>query len=163
MVYNSNIMKEVILVSACLIGENCRYDGKNSLCNEIKELAKYYDLIPICPEVSGGLKTPRHPSEIVDGRVVTQKGRDVTSNYQDGAYWASTIVRLKHIKFAILKERSPSCGVHQIHNGKFDGGLIPGKGITTKKLEQMGVKVINEIEAKELLKEKKEQENNVKH
>ena len=153
-------MKEVILVSACLIGENCRYDGKNSLCKEIKELAKYYDIIPICPEVSGGLKTPRHPSEITNGRVMTIKGRDVTSNYHDGAYWASTIVRLKHIKLAILKERSPSCGVHLIHNGKFDGGVIAGKGITTQKLEQIGVKVINEEEAKNLLKKKQEESKN---
>lgn len=145
-------MKEKILVSACLIGENCRYDGKNTLTKEIRDLAKYYDLIPICPEVSGGLKTPRHPAEIVNGKVVTIKGRDVSDNYHDGAYWASSIVRMYHIKLAILKERSPSCGVHQIYDGSFSGKLIAGKGITTRKLESLGVKVINEDEAKELLK-----------
>lgn len=144
-------MKEKVLISACLVGENCRYDGKNCLKKEILELARYYDLIPICPEVSGGLKTPRHPSEIVDDKVMTIKGRDVTDNYHDGAYWASSIVRMYHIKLAIMKEKSPSCGVHQIHNGKFDGGLVDGQGITTKKLLSLGVKVINEGEALELL------------
>ena len=146
-------MKEYVLISACLIGENCRYDGKNSLTKAVKDLAKYYNLIPICPEVSGGLKTPRHPSEIVGDKVISIKGRDVTSNYYDGAYWATSIVRMYNIKLAIMKEKSPSCGVHKIHNGKFDGGLIDGQGITTRKLEKLGVKVINEDEANELLLE----------
>lgn len=146
-------MREKILVSACLIGENCRYDGKNSSNQFVLALAKYYDIIPICPEVSGGLKTPRYPSEIKDGKVINSKGRDVTDNYHDGAYWATSIVRMYHIKLAIMKENSPSCGTHQIYDGTFTNKKIPGSGITTKKLIQAGVKVINEDEAKQLLDE----------
>ncbi len=144
-------MKEKVLISACLIGENCRYDGKSKTNKEILQLAKYYDLIPICPEMSGGLKTPRSPSEIQGDKVVSKNGRDVTDNYQDGAYWAYSICTLYHVKLAILKEKSPSCGVHYVHNGKFDGGLVEGMGITTKKLVSAGVKVINEDEAVALL------------
>lgn len=146
-------MKEKILISACLIGENCRYDGKNCLKKDLLSLSKYYDMIPICPEVSGGMKTPRFPSEIKNGSVINSKGKDVTDFYHDGAYWASSIVRIYNIKLAILKERSPSCGVHLIHNGNFDGKVIEGKGITTQRLEKLGVKVINEEEALNLLKE----------
>lgn len=144
-------MKEKVLISACLIGENCRYDGKSKTNKEILQLAKYYDLIPICPEMSGGLKTPRSPSEIQGDKVVSKNGRDVTDNYHDGAYWAYSICTLYHVKLAILKEKSPSCGVHYVHNGKFDGGLVEGMGITTKKLVSAGVKVINEDEAVALL------------
>ena len=149
-------MKEKILVSACLIGEKCRYDGKDNLCQDLLKLTKYFDLIPICPEVSGGLKIPRVPAEIQGNRVVTKKGFDVTSNYQDGAYWASSIVSMFKIKLAVLKERSPSCGSKKIHAGKFDGTLIDGKGITTQKIKKMGVKVISEEEVPELLKQMEE-------
>ncbi len=144
-------MKEKVLISACLIGENCRYDGTNKLEKKLLKLAKYYDLIPICPEVSGGLKTPRHPSEIKDGKVYNLKGRDVTDQYHDGAYWALSIIRLYHIRLAIMKEDSPSCGVHQIYDGSFTGKKIDGQGITTKRLVENHVKVINEKEALELL------------
>lgn len=144
-------MKEKILVSACLIGEICRYDKKDLKNSSVLKLTKYYDLIPICPEISGGLKTPRRPSEIQGDKVVTDKGRDVTDNYHDGAYWASQIVRMYHIRLAIMKEKSPSCGVHSIYDGTFTGKLIEGSGITSRKLKSMGVKVINEDEAKELL------------
>jgi uncharacterized protein YbbK (DUF523 family) len=156
-------MKEKVLISACLIGENCRYDGTNKLQKNLLKLAKYYDLIPICPEVSGGLKTPRHPSEIKDGKVINQKGRDVTDNYHDGAYWALSIVRVYHIRLAILKEDSPSCGVHQIYDGSFTGKKIPGQGITTKRLMENKVKVINEKEALELLKTLEEKETTSKN
>lgn len=151
-------MREKILVSACLTGENCRYDGKNNYIEAVMKLSKYYDLIPICPEVNGGMKTPRAPSEIKGDNVVNIKGKNVTQFYQDGAYWACSIARIYHIKIAILKEKSPSCGSKLIHNGNFDGGVIPGKGITTTRLEKMGVKVINEQEAVELLQQLEGQE-----
>lgn len=146
-------MREKILVSACLTGENCRYDGKNNRNDSVMKLAKYYDLIPICPEVNGGMKTPRAPSEIKGDKVVSITGKDVTQFYNDGAYWACSIARIYHIKLAVLKEKSPSCGCKLIHNGLFDGKVIPGKGITVRKLEQMGVKVIDEDDVIDLLKQ----------
>ncbi len=145
-------MKEKILVSACLIGENCRYDGKNNLRKEIVNLTKYYDLIPICPEVNGGMKTPRTSSEIVGDKVMNAHGKDVTQFYYDGAYWATSIARIYNVKLAIMKDRSPSCGSKVIHSGKFDGEVIPGKGITVRQLEKMGVKVLSEDDIDELLK-----------
>ena len=141
-------MKEKILVSACLIGENCRYDGKSNLRKEVLALAKYYDLIPVCPEVNGGMKTPRPNSEIIGDKVINVRGKDETQFYYDGAYWAT-----------FMKERSPSCGCKVIHNGKFDGKVIPGKGIAVRQLEKMGVKVIDEDDAVELLKQLEENNN----
>ncbi len=145
-------MKEKILISACLVGENCRYDGENRLNKQVLKLTKYYDLIPICPEVSGGLKTPRHPSEIRDGKVYNAKGKDMTEFFNDGAYWAYMIVKKYNIRLAILKEDSPSCGVHEVYDGTFTGKKVPGEGITAKKLRSIHVKVINEREALGLLK-----------
>lgn len=146
-------MKERILISACLLGENCRYDGKNNAIPELMKLTKYFDLIPICPEVNGGMKIPRRPSEIQGDRVINDKGQDVTDYYENGAYLAETIARVKNVHLAILKENSPSCGSKKIHNGKFDGGKIDGKGITASRLEHIGVKVMNEEEGLALLKE----------
>lgn len=144
--------KEKVLISACLIGENCRYDGKTKKVNGILSLARYYDLIPICPEREGGRKIPREPSEIQsDGSVKSKSGKDVTEQYKAGAWWARSIVEIYNIHLAILKENSPSCGTHFIHNGLFDGGKISGMGITAKLLKSHGVKCINEDEALELL------------
>jgi uncharacterized protein YbbK (DUF523 family) len=148
-----NNEKEKVLISACLLGEKCRYDGLAKEVKGIINLTKYYDLIPVCPEVSGGLKTPRTPSEIKDNKVISKTGKDVTENYLNGAYWASSICNIYHIKLAILKEDSPSCGSHFIHDGSFSGKKIPGKGMTTRKLEKQGIKVINEEEALALLKQ----------
>ncbi|MFA6830024.1 MAG: DUF523 domain-containing protein [Bacilli bacterium] len=145
-------MKEKIIISACLLGQKVRYDGKTKPVDGIMGLAKYYDIIPVCPECSGGLKIPRDPSEIVGDKVLSKNGRDVTSNYNDGAYWASSVCRIYNVKLAVLKERSPSCGTHLIHNGKFDDGVIEGQGITVRKLTKLGVKCINEDEAMELLR-----------
>lgn len=140
-----------ILISACLLGTPCRYDGKSKACPWIAKLTKYYDLIPVCPETMGGLKTPRDPAEIQEGRIRTQKGRDVTDNYQDGAYWALAAGKFKNVSLAILKENSPSCGVHFIHDGSFSGKLIPGEGVTASKLRKNGFHLIDEEESKTLL------------
>lgn len=145
--------KEVILISACLLGENCKYDGTNNEIKKLKNLSKYYDLVLFCPEVSGGLKTPRYKSEIKDNKVINEKNKDVTDFFQDGAYWAYVICMKHKIKLAILKEKSPSCGVNQIYDGSFSSKLIDGQGITTKKLIDNGIKVINEEEGLLLLKE----------
>ena len=122
------------------------------------ELSSYFELVPFCSELEGGLKTPRLPSEIKKGQVRNNKGEDVTSNFYRGAEKAFNICSFLGIKLAILKENSPSCGVHKIHNGKFDGNLIDGEGVTTSFLRRKGIKVINETEAIELLHSIKENE-----
>lgn len=145
--------RDKVLISACLLGESCRYDGKSKKVEGIEKLLNYFDLIPICPEVMGGLKTPRDPSEIKGLMVISKKGKNVTEEYNSGAYLASTIAHIKHVKLAVLKENSPSCGVYKIHDGSFTNKLISGEGITTKRLKKENIPVINEEEALELLKE----------
>ena len=138
-----------ILVSACLLGEPCRYDGKSKPCERVITLKNTYNLIPICPEVMGGLPTPRTPSEICGERVLMKDGRDVTENYNRGAQKALEIARENACTVAILKEKSPSCGSGLIHNGLFDGGLVEGDGITTQLLKQNGIRVLGESEITE--------------
>ena len=138
-----------ILVSACLLGKACRYDGKSKPCERVIALKGTYNLIPICPEVMGGLPTPRTPSEICGERVLMKDGRDVTENYNRGAETALAIARENACTVAILKEKSPSCGSGLIHNGSFDGGLVEGNGITTQLLKQNGICVLGESEITE--------------
>ncbi len=133
-----------ILVSACLLGKPCRYDGKSKPCERVIALSNTYNLIPICPEVMGGLPTPRTPSEICGERVLMKDGRNVTENYNSGARKALEIARENACTVAILKEKSPSCGSGLIHNGLFDGGLVEGDGITTQLLKQNGICVLGE-------------------
>lgn len=142
-------MKKNILVSACLLGESCRYDGKSKPCERVMALKDTYNLIPICPEVMGGLPTPRVPSEICGERVLMKDGRDVTENYNRGAQKALEIARQNACTVAILKEKSPSCGSGLIHNGLFDGGLVDGDGITTRLLKNEGIRVLGESEITE--------------
>lgn len=163
---------ETIIVSACLLGDKCRYDGKDNYNDKVKFLKVHFNVVPICPEVFGGLKTPRTPSEIKNNAVIDKNGRDVTRYFQKGADDVLNIVRYLHIKKAVLVDKSPSCGVYKIHNGKFNDGLIDGEGFTTKILKKNGVScyTIDEVEQlidktyKEVLEEealqkaKKEQE-----
>ena len=142
-------MKKNLLVSACLLGESCRYDGKSKPCASVIALKDTYNLIPICPEVMGGLPTPRTPSEICGERVLMNDGRDVTENYNRGAQKALEIARENACTVAILKEKSPSCGSGLIHNGLFDGGLVEGDGITAKLLKSEGIRVLGESEITE--------------
>ena len=135
-----------ILVSACLLGVACRYDGKSKPNEGVIKLMEKHNLIPFCPEVTGGLSTPRHPSEIVGDKVVNDIGEDVTVQYKKGAEEALRIAKLFNCKYAILKEKSPSCGKGKIHNGKFDGGYIEGDGITTKLLKENDIIVLGESE-----------------
>jgi len=145
--------KEKILVSACLLGQKVRYDGKSKEVKGLIGLTQFFDLIPMCPELSGGLKIPRPSSEIMpDGRVLSKTGKDVTENYLAGAYWALSICQIYHIRRAILKEKSPSCGTHLIHDGSFSDKVIPGMGITARKLKKAGIEVLNEEEGLSLLK-----------
>lgn len=143
---------EKILISACLIGDKCRYDGHTNYTPKFVQLLDKYELIPFCPEVEGGLKTPRNPSEIQkDGKVVMNNGKDVTRNYKTGADKALDICLGLGIKVAILKDRSPSCGSKKIHDGTFSGNVIDGEGITTQLLRRKGIKVISEEEIDALL------------
>lgn len=142
-------MKKNILVSACLLGESCRYDGKSKPCERVMALKDTYNLIPVCPEVMGGLPTPRVPSEICGERVLMKDGRDVTENYNCGAQKALEIARQNACTVAILKEKSPSCGSGLIHNGLFDGRLVDGDGITTRLLKNEGIRVLGESEITE--------------
>jgi uncharacterized protein YbbK (DUF523 family) len=133
-----------ILVSACLLGLNCRYDGKGQPEQKVLDLIEKYNLIPVCPEVYGGLKTPRKPAEIKEGKVVTVLGEDVTENFLRGARETLKIAELFKCPYAILKERSPSCGFGRVYDGTFSGKIIFGNGITADLLDKKGIKVFNE-------------------
>ena len=144
-------MKEKILVSACLLGTPCRYDGASRPCAAVTTLKDKYELRPVCPEVAGGLPTPRTPSEICGERVVMRDGRDVTENYRRGAEYALRIAKENSCDIAILKARSPSCGKGRIYDGSFTGILTSGDGIAAKLLSDSGIKVLNEENFTEFL------------
>ncbi|MCI5846094.1 MAG: DUF523 domain-containing protein, partial [Clostridiales bacterium] len=130
-----------LLISACLMGIKCRYDGKQKKIPELDRLMESYVLIPVCPEVLGGLPTPRLPSERRGEAVVTRDGRDVTENYRQGARESLRICQMTHTDCALLKERSPSCGFGSIYDGTFTGTLCPGDGVCAALLKQHGVRV----------------------
>ncbi len=138
--------KQTILVSACLLGVCCRYDGESKPNAEIIKLREKFILIPICPEVDGGLPTPRTPSERVGDRVLMRDGRDVTDNYQNGAKEALRLARQFDCRAAILKARSPSCGKGQIYDGSFSGTLCDGDGVCAQLLIENGISVYTEEE-----------------
>ena len=142
---------EKILISACLVGDNCKYNGGNNLNPQIEALLEKYELIPFCPEVEGGLSIPRNPSEIKGGRVMMDNGKDVTREYEFGARKALMLCLYLKIRIAILKENSPSCGTHQIHDGSFSNKLIDGMGVTAKLLKENDIIVYSENEISELL------------
>ena len=135
-----------ILVSACLLGCACRYDGACKPCEKVLALSKKHTLIPFCPEVYGGLPTPRPPSEIVCGRVINSEGKDVTTEYEKGAKEALRIAKLFGCKVAILKAKSPSCGKGEIYDGTFSKTLCKGDGICAALLMQSGIEVFTEDE-----------------
>ena len=137
---------EKILISACLVGDKVKYDGHSNYNEKVKLLLEKYELVPFCPEVEGGLTTPRKPSERVKDRVKMEGGRDVTKNFQNGAELALNICLYLGIKIAILKENSPSCGVNKIYDGSFSHKLIDGQGVTAELLKRKGIKVISENE-----------------
>ncbi|MBQ6960778.1 MAG: DUF523 domain-containing protein [Clostridia bacterium] len=133
-----------ILVSACLLGLCCRYDGQSKQNDRVMCLAEKHELIPVCPEQLGGLPTPRPPAEIKNSRVISNLGRDVTAQYEKGAAEALRLYDLLHCDCALLKARSPSCGTDRVYDGTFSGALIPGQGITAKLLSQHHVTVLSE-------------------
>lgn len=139
-----------IVVSKCLLGYPCRYDGRSVPCKEVIDLQSNHQLIPVCPEELGGLPTPRVPAEIVGDRVIRQDGIDVTAEYDLGAKLALTYAMENGCKLAILKSKSPSCGKGQIYDGTFSKTLKGGDGITVRLFESKGIQVMNEKEAGEL-------------
>jgi uncharacterized protein YbbK (DUF523 family) len=154
-----------ILISACLLGQKVRYDGNDCLQTHAKlqALIKSGDVIPICPEMAGGLPTPRPPAEIknaltgtdvLNGKaeIRTIDGMDVTIQFVKGAYKALDLVREHNIRVAILKAQSPSCGSTQIYNGDFSNTLISGMGVTAALLSQYGVRVFDEYHIDEAFK-----------
>ena len=136
--------KTCILVSACLLGMNCRYNGKGELNSQVLALSRDAVLIPFCPEIYGGLATPRDPAERQGEKVMTAAGADVTEQYKKGAEEALRLARLYGCRAAVLKERSPSCGRGQIYDGTYTRRLIPGDGVTARLLEQEQIPVFGE-------------------
>lgn len=143
--------KPYLLISSCLYGCKCRYDGKDNLVSSLDKLKEKYHLVLACPEVDGGLSIPRPPSEIKGDKVINIENIDVTENYQKGAYIALNLCKKFNIKVALLKEKSPSCGKYHIYDGTFTRTLINGEGITTRLLKAHGIKVYNETEIDKLL------------
>ena len=141
---------ENVLISACLLSIACRYDG-GWREYDLKNLKEKYNLIPICPEIYGGLPTPRVPSEIVDDKVINRDGVDVTAQYEKGAKETLHLAKLFNVKYAVLKSKSPSCGNGEVYDGTFSKTLISGDGVTARLLKEYGVKVFNEDEIAELL------------
>ena len=151
---------DLILVSACLLGAACRYDGKSCPAPELYDLATEGRVVTICPEVVGGLPTPRPPSEIekahagldghavLDGqtRVLSNDGTDVTTQFVKGAETALAVARSLGIRQAILKTSSPSCGSGRTHDGRFAGELVPGDGVTAALLKRNGIQIIAETD-----------------
>lgn len=146
----------MILVSACLLGINCKYSGDNNENDKVKEYLKDKQFVLVCPEQLGGLTTPRDPAEITklygdtvlngESNVVTNNGTDVTEAFLKGAEETLKIAKLYNSKEAILKESSPSCGSNFIYDGTFSGKKIPGFGVTAALLKSNGIKVISEKE-----------------
>ena len=135
--------KEKILVSACLLGVNCKYNGENNYSKEIDEYLKNYDVVPICPEIMGGLPTPRVPAERKGDKVITKEGKDVTKEFIKGAKECLFLAQKYNIKRALLKLRSPSCGTDKIYDGTFTKQLIDGDGVTAELFKKNGIEVIS--------------------
>ncbi len=132
-----------ILVSACLLGENCKYNGGNNQNPKLLQMLSDHTVIPICPEVMGGLPTPRPPAEIVKGEVINREGVSVDAEFREGANRALEKARQERPELIILQSRSPSCGVKEIYDGKFSGRLISGHGVFAGLAQENGFPVMD--------------------
>lgn len=145
----------MMIISACLCGCDCKYNGKNNKNESCVELLKRGKAVLVCPEQLGGMTTPRVPSEIIknDGNisVISKEGKDVSKEFKKGAKEALKIAKLVDVKVAILKDGSPSCGSKYIYDGTFSGNKIKGEGITAKLFMENGIKVFSEDEAYKFL------------
>ena len=141
-----------ILISACLLGARCRYDGASKGHPLVERLAERHTLVPVCPEQLGGLATPRPPAERRGDRVVTKDGADVTEAYRRGAEETLRLCGLLGCEAAVLKERSPSCGYGEVYDGTHSGILTDGNGVTAALLYANGIPVYGESQIERLLK-----------
>lgn len=151
----------LIIISACLCGVNCKYNGKNNLKDGVEKLLKEGKVIPVCPEQLGGMETPREPHEIVNstaleilrgkGKVLSETYKDSTDKFVKGAYETLKIAKALGVKEAILKSNSPSCGFGIIYDGNFSGKKIRGNGITAELLQKENIKIYNEEQIEKIL------------
>lgn len=132
-----------ILVSACLLGKNCKYNGGNNLNQGVLEFIEGHEVIGVCPEQLGGLSTPRLPAEIVAGVVTNKEGVSVDNEFRKGAQEALAVALENKVDLAILQSRSPSCGVKEIYDGSFSGKKIKWQGVFAKLLSARGIKVLD--------------------
>ena len=147
--------KEIkVLISACLLGDNVKYSGGNNLTPELVTMLEKYNvkIVKICPECFAGLPIPRVPSEIREDKVFSKDGRDITEEFLSGAEKTYQIAKRKQVDFAILKERSPSCGSSFIYDGSFSGKVIEGQGLTAKKLSKENIIIFSEENLEEIEK-----------
>lgn len=149
--------KPRMLISACLLGVNCRYNGTGGELERLDELMGLAELIPVCPEILGGLPTPRPPAERQGGRVVNCEGGDVTDAYLKGARESLRLAQTFGAKIALMKERSPSCGAGEIYDGTFTHTRIPGDGTASALLKAHGIDVYGETRIHELIHRLKEE------
>ena len=132
-----------ILVSACLLGENCKYNGGNNYNAAVAEYVNGKEILPICPEMIAGMGCPRIPIEIVDGVLMDRNGNNVEAAMRKAVAQAMEMIRKEEIQCAVLQSRSPTCGVNQIYDGSFSGKLIPGSGVLAQALKDEGYKVVD--------------------
>lgn len=132
-----------VLVSACLVGRNCKYSGGNNYSEKLMEFLKDKEVIEVCPEVEGGLSVPRPRVEIRDGKAVNEFGQDVDAQFRNGVSCVMERIKSQDIDLAVLQSRSPTCGMHQIYDGSFSGTLIDGQGFLAEALINAGYKVID--------------------
>lgn len=133
-----------ILVSACLLGRNCKYNGGNNYREKIEKLVQDREVIEVCPEMLAGLGTPRTPIEIRDGKVVSRDGVSVDKVIRDAVAQVLESIKDEPIEFCILKSRSPTCGVHQVYDGTFSGILVDGAGVLAQALQDAGYRVLDD-------------------
>ena len=132
-----------IIVSACLLGENCKYNGGNNLRQQVLAMGQEHELIPVCPEVAAGLGIPRIPIEILDGKVIRRDGIEVDKAIRTAVAQILKQIKNEDIECAVLKARSPTCGVRQVYDGSFSGKLVDGAGVLAQALMDAGYSVID--------------------
>lgn len=139
-----------VLVSACLLGEKCKYNGESNYNQRVVDFLKDDEKIPVCPEVLGGLGVPRPSCELSGGRVIDVAGKDVTEAFEKGVNAVCKLLERQKIERVILQSRSPSCGVNQVYDGSFSGSLVPGRGLLAQKLIELGYEVLDAEDIRKL-------------